>query len=110
MKHSCWPTRKSILFVFLTAEKGTSETGEKFIILKAELEMLCTDCRPKLDSILEENPDREYHDSILPFIHGTPNLKLLTMNALDQLKKMPSNAAEVLPGTITARRKAGRVQ
>ena len=92
------------------SEKGTAATNEKYIILKEELEMLCTDCRPKLDSVLEENPDREYHDSILPFIHGTPNLKLLTTNALDQLKRMPSNAAGVLPGTITARRKAGRVQ
>ena len=102
--------KKYILFVFLTAENGTPETGEKFIILKAELEMLCTDCRPKLDTVLQENPDREYHDSILPFMHGTPNLKLLTANALDQLKRMPSNAAEVLPGTINARRKSGRVQ
>jgi hypothetical protein len=72
--------------------------------------MLCPECRPKLDNILQENPDREYHDSILPFVHGAPNLKLLTTNALDQLKRMPSNAVEVLPGAVTARRKAGRVK
>ncbi len=89
-----------------------SETQKKYIFLKTELEMLCVECRPKLDTILEENPRREYHDSLLPipFMHGTPNLKLLSVNAFDQLKRMPSNAAEVLPGAITGRRKAGRVQ
>jgi hypothetical protein len=65
-----------------------------------------------MDSILEENPDREHHAGLLslPFVHGAPNLKLLSANAFDQLKRTPSNAVEVLPGAVTGRRKSGRVQ
>ena len=88
------------------------ESGEKYIFLKEEIETLCDGCRPKFDSILEQNPGREYHDSLLsiPFIHGAPNLKMLSTNALTQLKKLPSNAAEaVVPEAIAGRRKRGRV-
>lgn len=88
------------------------ESAEKYIFLKTELEKLCPECRPKLDSILQENPNREYHESVfsLPFMQGAPNLKLLSTNAFDQLKRMPSSAVHVLPGVITGRRKQGRVR
>ncbi|XP_028415896.1 uncharacterized protein LOC114539464 [Dendronephthya gigantea] len=109
-------------FVFIPKQRQTindnngdevkaMESGEKFIVLKTELEMLCPDCHPKLDAILTENPDRQYHDSLLhiPLLHGAPNLKMLSANAFDQLKRVPSNAAGAIPDAFVGRKKSGRV-
>ena len=88
------------------------ETCQKYIFVKEELETLCEVCKEKFDAILEQHPDREHNDSFLslPFVPGAPNLKVLSSNALSQLKRLPSNAADaVVPEVITGRRKRGRV-
>ncbi|CAB4018326.1 Potassium voltage-gated channel subfamily F member 1, partial [Paramuricea clavata] len=53
------------------SEVTSAETGEKYIFHKTELELLCPECRPKMDSILEQNPDREWRgltSSAIPFL------------------------------------------
>lgn len=96
----------------LEAGNNVNEEEQKIILIKKELEMFCQECREKVETLVTEHPDRNFHESAFPFHLGLPigtqHLKRLSSNALSQLKNVPGNAVDQIPGFI-GRRKQGRV-